>query len=563
MSKNFYYIFLVLFARSFAQTNYVMNFNGTNSLVDVGITCGNGVRSVEFWFKPTVSFNSTTALSGYSFLVRNDNSQQHEYGVYIKGSDWTSNRGRLAFFMYNNGTLHEIVSNSNSWTAGTWYHVAGVIDPVSGMQLYINGTLQSSTDALATAAIQTDNNPTKLGTWGSAGVRYYNGRMEELRLWSRAISQAEIQAKMCQDLIPANENSLQAYWKFNEGSGTQILDATANAFNGTNSGGTWVNEYACSAPNPGSYVMKFTGTNSFVNIGSQASNGVRSIECWFKPDVTINSSTTLQGATLLSRNDNTQQKEFGLYFRGTDWTVNIGSLCFFVRDNGVLHEIYSNSNSWVAGTWYHLAGVIDPINGMMLYVNGVLQSSSDPNTSAIQVDNANDAYIGTWGAAGIRYYPGRIDELRFWNRAVSQNEIQTKMCLNLIPSNETGLQAYWKFNEGGGMQINDTTSNGFNGTVNNATWLADNYCTTGINRNDNANSISIYPNPSNGIIKIEFPEQLDMEYLVCDMSGQIVRSGKIVRGSSNLDLSSISNGMYFITVKTTSGIQVSKIVIQK
>lgn len=231
-----------------AQTNYVINYNGSGNSINIGTSAGNGVRSIEFWFKPTVTINSTTPMAGYTFVERNDGSQLYEYGIYVRGSDWNGfgNEGHIAFFVRYSGTLHEIYSNANSWTAGTWYHVAGVIDPSTGMKLYINGVLQTNTDAGATLAVQTDNsNSTYLGVWGNSGLRYFNGEMDELRFWNRAISQTEIQTKKCLNLVPSNETGLQAYWEFNEGSGTQIIDATANAYNGNINGATWLIDTYC------------------------------------------------------------------------------------------------------------------------------------------------------------------------------------------------------------------------------------------------------------------------------------------------------------------------------
>ena len=44
---------------------------------------------------------------------------------------------------------------------------------------------------------------------------------------------------------------------------------------------------------------------------------------------------------------------------------------------------------------------------------------------------------------------------------------------------ESGLQGYWKFNEGSGNIVTDLTSNGINGTINGAGWSNTNpnqYC---------------------------------------------------------------------------------------
>jgi hypothetical protein len=124
-------------------TNYSMDFNGAGASVNLGNAAGNSIRSIEFWFKPGATINASTSASGYSLIIRDDLTQTHEFGV---------------------------------------------VDPTAGMLLYINGVLQTSTDGSATAASDIDKaSSTILGRWPTV-TRYFDGLMDELRLWSRAIS---------------------------------------------------------------------------------------------------------------------------------------------------------------------------------------------------------------------------------------------------------------------------------------------------------------------------------------------------------------------------------------
>ena len=240
-------VFLTMcFGTAVAQTNYVLNFNGTSNSVDLGTSVGSGVRAIEFWFRPASDITPSTTASGYSFILRNDAGQLNEYGFYIRGTDWPTGRGNMYFFMRDNGTLHEISSNGSSWAVGTWYHICGTIDAVTGMKLYVNAALQTSNDPGGTAAIPLSSEVTKLGVWGDAPVRYFAGRMDELRFWSRSLSPSEIANKMCYWLFPANEPGLVGYWKMNEGSGPTILDA-AGTNNGTIAGATFIGGDNCIA----------------------------------------------------------------------------------------------------------------------------------------------------------------------------------------------------------------------------------------------------------------------------------------------------------------------------
>ncbi len=52
------------------------------------------------------------------------------------------------------------------------------------------------------------------------------------------------------------------------------------------------------------YVLNFNGTSNYVNLGTTAGNNLRTIECWFKPAITITSNTLSEAASLIDRNTN-------------------------------------------------------------------------------------------------------------------------------------------------------------------------------------------------------------------------------------------------------------------
>jgi len=60
--------------------------------------------------------------------------------------------------------------------------------------------------------------------------------MDEVRIWDRALSQSEIEANMCGELI-GSEDGLVGYWKFNESTGTTIYDLSSSEFDGNLIGG--------------------------------------------------------------------------------------------------------------------------------------------------------------------------------------------------------------------------------------------------------------------------------------------------------------------------------------
>lgn len=130
---------------------------------------------------------------------------------------------------------------------GTWYHVALVHD-VSITKLYINGVLEASiADANNINILQ----PLGGGAYStgfligtSAGSRYLDGMISESRLWSKALSQTEIIDGMCG--VDPTSPGLEAYWKFNEGTGNVATDITGHGHHATaNRNVTWVPNVRC------------------------------------------------------------------------------------------------------------------------------------------------------------------------------------------------------------------------------------------------------------------------------------------------------------------------------
>ena len=328
----------------------------------------------------------------------------------------------------------------------------------------------------------------------------------------------------------------------------------------------------CNAQN---YALQFNGSNSTIYAGSSIGNAVRTIEFWFNPSINISSSATNDGYSFIVRNDMLENAEYGVYIRGYDWTSvgNIGNLAFFMRDNGVLHEVFSNSNTWIANTWYHFAGTIDATNGMKLYINGNLQTDTDPSgTNNIMTDPSSTS-IGSWGDASIRYFNGYLDEVRLWNRALTQPEIQTKMCTYLNPASEIGLTTYLKLNEGSGVQTQDLISNN-SFTLNSTSWVLANNCLVDgifeIQKNEKYFSIS--PNPSNGRISISFENAQKTKYdiEVFDVYGKLIYKTEVLNTASsiyttqiNLSNLELSNGLYLININSENQKSSQRIVIEK
>ena len=174
-------------------------------------------------------------------------------------------------------------------------------------------------------------------------------------------------------------------------------------------------------------------------------------------------------------------------------------------------EVVTSTGLLNSNQWYHIAAV-NNAGSRKLYVNGVEYnlSGSSLNVSA----NNNPLRIGSDYAS--RYFDGRIDEVRVWNVPRTQDDIIATMDTELSGS-ETGLVAYYTFNEGSGIILNDQTGNGHNGTlIGGASW-ASGYTLSGLLGDVNFDEgLNIYDAVMLVAIMLEFEDGNEFQLYACD-----------------------------------------------
>ena len=120
----------------------------------------------------------------------------------------------------------------------------------------------------------------------------------------------------------------------------------------------------------------------------------------------------------------------------------------------------------IFGRWVQVTAIMRGASDMDLYLNGVdiggtyIGNSQFPMESSVPLDTAK---IGYRSSTGVTYhFQGIMDELRIWNRSLSEDEIREQMCRKLS-GNEPGLIGYWDFD--GTNVLTDRSPNHFDGQV--------------------------------------------------------------------------------------------------
>jgi uncharacterized protein YjdB len=211
--------------------------------------------------------------------------------------------------------------------------------------------------------------------------------------------------------------------------------------------------------------LNFDGVNDYVTIPSPYYT--------FGNEITVEWWVNITGATgygpgigqSIENVDNMTTSNVWLMHYGGSLSDGFG---FFVNDNGTWRSAASGPLS--AG-WHHYAGVASP-SGIKFYIDGVLVGSGPGIAGGIINVPSSVIQFGKDVRWSDRFLNCSMDEVRIWNRALCQNEIQNNMSCE-SPSG-TGLVEYYKFNEGtaGGTNtglttIADYSGNGRNGVLSN------------------------------------------------------------------------------------------------
>ncbi|MBN2317053.1 MAG: PQQ-binding-like beta-propeller repeat protein [Sedimentisphaerales bacterium] len=191
--------------------------------------------TVEAWIK--------SQKANGVILARGGNSQG--YVLYLQN-------GQPTFAVRTNGNLAFV--NGKTKVVGKWVHLAGILTDDKQLRIYRNGTLAGSTKA---PGLLTGNpaEAMEIGVDGGstvgdyAGPLGFNGLIDEVRVYHRALSQQEIEKEISAGR-PADKKNLILSYSFDRGN---ALDESSNKNNGKAEGVVAVKGKI-------GWAMKFTGS---------------------------------------------------------------------------------------------------------------------------------------------------------------------------------------------------------------------------------------------------------------------------------------------------------------
>ncbi len=182
-----------------------------NSGESFSITCwAKTYESADFYRIASKRSTAANGSVGYEMIT---NKSGGEFGINLKSTA---------------GTNAGPPFGTTSITDGKWHHLALVFDAqAKTSRIYVDGILEKSQNSTAIGSQEFSNNvPLLFGTAIDLSV-FWNGWLDEIRIWSKALTAGEITADM-PAIVTGTEDDLIAAWDFEDVKDGIAPDITGN-----------------------------------------------------------------------------------------------------------------------------------------------------------------------------------------------------------------------------------------------------------------------------------------------------------------------------------------------
>ncbi len=341
---------------------------------------------------------------------------------------------------------------------------------------YLNGQL-TSTIALPDGSTCPATSPThmKIGS-KKADTSAFNGEIDELRYYTRHLSQPEISQLYTSAPKPV------AYYDFEEGSGGTAYDKSGN-----NHSGSWNGTGHQYAEGKKGKSAKLNGQDNYIEAASShmLESSLVTVSTWVKLD-----QGSPDDQVLIGKYDAGANKDYNLRIIG-------GQLGFSIF-SGIASYQVSAGMTLSADQWHYVVGSWDG-TVLSIYVNGVLRGSSTPgitknNTPVPLVLGSRIHY----DAVNSYYLHGQLDEVKIYNYARTPGQILADMQSSM--PNELNPVGHWKLDENQGSITRDSGATQLSGSMTDTVWV-NGVSGSAVHFNGNGANVSIGDVPAYKVIQ--------------------------------------------------------------
>lgn len=386
------------------------NFNGINQSVVIDNSSSLSQISNE------ITISLWANIGGYDRGI-----DGKDYAVLVcKAKNENKAQFRIAltptsFSLVNNGWLGEI-NFINPIVKNTWVHLTAVIKD-SLANVFVNG-IKVGSGILNVSYPFDKNSPLTLGRDDAGSIEYFEGKLDDIRIYGRAVSNTEVTEifNTLDYTLDSSTLDLIAYYPF---------DGNTNDYSGnTNTGSSFGGEYTQDRFGKASKAYSFNGNSQYIEVANSNSLELPSRQISFATWVKVNGFTkgidNLDYAVLICKSNSLTNAQYRLALTKNGISV---------INNGKLGSV-SGSQNFALNTWYHVAGVIED-SLITYYLNGEL-IGSDVAPIAYGYSKNNKLYIGKDEPGGVEYFDGALDETKIYARRLLAYEIQKMYKAGLI-----------------------------------------------------------------------------------------------------------------------------------
>lgn len=477
-------ILLELFALATYSQDFgnALHFDGTNDYVELNHFARPDNFTIEFWMNEDNDYS--LASYKYNILTWHGPQEAPELNFF---TEILLNQSSI---WYVAGDNTDYVGMYRGGIVGRWHHVAYVKNG-DNVKVYLDGKFQKETSNIASYS-DDFSKVLILGAFRYDGstttTQHFKGAIDELRVWDYPKTEFEIQAQMNKELTGSEGNygNLSAYFKFNQGDAGADNSAITTLINEVGSDNNTLENFSLGNGNETSNFIEsltesdvaeleldihndnaldFDGVNDHIDLEHFEVPDEFTVEFWMRDKTSTLTSPHFTRRHIVSWYDSTDGNN------GTEIVLET----FSNGSTAVRYAAWS-SNSGGYRTidasitnndeWYHVA-VVREGTSIIIYIDGEPITNGTANYT---LDETDKLRIGEW-AGGNNNFFGALDELRFWNYAKSQEEIQNLMLIKAV-NNETNLLAYYPFNQGSTNDDNtderflfDYSGNNYHGTL--------------------------------------------------------------------------------------------------
>lgn len=429
---------------------------------------------------PNPSGGSNNGYKGPQFTLPGEEPGNYQIAYADKNNRWQATDPNLPPFI-----------TVNTWTHAAWVNNNGV------WTVYINGQPVGGDFKSGQTSIYQN----------AAGKSYiggdYDGHIADMNLWSKPLSQTEVQSLMYGQPDP-DADGLVGFWPMNEGEGTAVTDYSPHQRMGTVTNSVWAKIPMGSPQIPDvvqsvldqvgaakerqsdlalqklAAALRVSVTNMrgihALTAATQRSNlifnqanawvlvpyipALASAEFTVSAWVNIRNSTGQWQGVFVSRDDQTGASSPKAY--GFALVINeAGKLLLQIAAGSTYLQLIA-TDALTFGSWQNIAATFDGSTAN-IYVNGVVAVSGQAVTGYAPVQDMATIIGEIYINQATYALNGAIADVRYYDAPLSAATLATEM--GLAAPGQSSIKAWWPLNAGSGTTIYDWSGNGYHGNL--------------------------------------------------------------------------------------------------